>query len=242
MTPGAMNRDPWFDRSTSGAVGGVRPRARARALALTALTAAVALSAGCGVNLTRGEGAVTSETRDVGDFSRIEAGAGTTVSLRIEPTATLEVRAQENIVPIIVTDVANGTLRIHSSQGYTTNEPVEVVVTTPQLDGIAFSGGTHGTVDGLASDVMDIELSGGSELAATGTASTITLEMSGGSSADLEGLSAGTISVDLSGGGDATVTASDRVQGSAAGGTRLTVLGGAQLSVDTSSDAQVTGG
>jgi hypothetical protein len=236
-------RDPWLKESTDRPVAGPRrARARARALTLAALTTAVALTVGCDASVTRGQGAVKSEAREVGAFSRIDAGAGITVVVRIDPTATMEVRAQENLLPVIVTEVENATLRIHSAHGYTTSEPVEVVVTTPELQAILLSGGSHGTVDGLAADVVDIKLSGGSELTASGQASTVTLDISGGSTADLEALSAATISVDLTGGGRATVTASDRVQGAASGGARLTVLGGAQLSVDTSSDAQVTGG
>ncbi len=241
MATGRMEREPRvqgtrFEQMSS------RARARARVLTMTALTAAVALTTGCDATATRGEGAVTSETRQIRGFTRVEAGAGISVSVRIDPTATVEVRAQQNIVPIILTDVTNETLRIHSARSYTSSEPVEIVISTPQLDGIALSGGSHGTVDGLASDALDVSLTGGSQLTASGQSRTVTLDMTGGSTADLEAVSAATISVDLSGGGDATVTASERVQGTASGGTRLTVLGGAQLSVDTSGDAQVTSG
>ena len=242
MTARRMERGPWVERRHYEYMSGrAHARARARVLTLTALTAAVALTAGCDATATRGEGAVTSEERQVRGFERVEASAGITVSVRIDPTPAVEVSAQANILPVIVTEVTNNTLQIHSAHAYTSSEPVVVVVTTPQLDGIALSGGSHGTVDGLASDLLDIRLTGGSELTASGQASTVTLDMTGGSTADLEALSAATISVELSGGGDATVTASDRVQGTASGGTRLTVLGGAERSVDTSGDAVVTG-
>jgi hypothetical protein len=233
MTALAIKRDATTDP------GRGRSTAAMAAAAIIGLAMAIA---GCDLAGTRGEGAVESEARDVGAFSRIEASAGVRVSARIDPARTLEVRAQGNIVPIIVTEVTNDTLRIHTAHGYTSSEGVDVIVATPTLSRIVLSGGSHGTIEGLAADRLDIELSGGSTLTATGTASAVALEMSGGSTAGLENLSAASISVDLSGGGTATVRASDAVHGSATGGSRVTVFGDADLDVDTSGSASIDRG
>jgi hypothetical protein len=64
--------------------------------------------------------------------------------------------------------------------------------------------------------------------------------MTGGSRASLENLTATTITLDLSGGATATVQASDRVSGSASGGSRVSVLGDAQLNVEISGGGEVT--
>jgi hypothetical protein len=222
-----------------------RPRRRANSIHLPILLATigiVAASAGCELGGTRGEGAVTTETRTIDSFSRIETSAGIGVSARIGPAGKLEVRAQGNLLRLIVTEVKDGTLQMHSAHGYTTSEKVEVVVATPSLSGLVLSGGSVGQVDGLEADSIDIELSGGSRLTATGRAANLSLGLSGGSVANLQGLSTGTIALDASGGSNATLQASERVHGSASGGVRITVVGDAELSVETTGNSVVNRG
>jgi hypothetical protein len=204
--------------------------------------AAIATSTGCNLTGTRGEGPVKTETRTVAAFSRIQTSAGIGISVRIGPAGTLEVRAQENILPNILTEVVDGTLRLHSAHYYTTSEKVEVVVTTPSLAVVVLSGGSVGRIDGLQEAQMEIELSGGSRLTAAGEAKALTLEVSGGSTASLDHLSTQTIKVGASGGSTATIRASERVHGSASGGTTITVLGDAELGVDTTGASHVNRG
>jgi hypothetical protein len=195
--------------------------------------------AGCGSSRVTGEGPVQSETRNADPFTRIEVSGGISVTVRIGPTQALEVSAQENILPVIATDVEGDTLRIRSTESYSTSEGVEVAVATPALVGISMSGGSRGRIEGLDAERLDIGLSGGAGLTATGTATSVALNMTGGSRASLENLTASTITLDLSGGTTATVQASDRVSGSASGGSRVSVLGDAQLNVEVSGGGEV---
>lgn len=207
---------------------------------VAAIVAALSISlTACGLVGTRGEGAVTTETRQAGTFSRIESGGVVHITVGIGPASSLQVSAQSNILPLIVTDVVDGTLRIRSSKGFTTTEGVDLKLTTPQLERILLGGGSRGDVNGLTADAFEIQLSGGAVLNANGTANTIVLGVSGGSVGHLEGLTASAITVDLSGGSRVEVRATDRVNGSASGGSRVSVAGGAEASVNTTGGSQV---
>jgi hypothetical protein len=232
---------PMIDTPSPRPTAALTRRLPSTALLIAALTV-VGTSVGCDLGGTRGDGAVKSETRQVAAFSRVETSAGIGISVQIGPAGTLDVRAQENLLPIILTDVENGTLRLRSASNYTTTEKVEVIVTTPSLTGIVLSGGSQGRVEGLEEPRFDIDLSGGSRLTATGEATDLALGASGGSSANLEGLSAQTIKVGASGGSTARVRASQRVHGSASGGTTITVLGDAALGVETTGASHVDRG
>jgi hypothetical protein len=214
-------------------------RRQTQMLTMAALVALSITALGCDALGTRGEGEVTSDTRQTDSFSRIESGAGIHLSVGIGAASPLEVRAQGNILPLIVTEVVDGTLRIRSSKGFTTTEKVEVTLATPQLERIALSGGSRGTIDGLAAGTFEVDLSAGSVLTATGTAGALKLNVSGGSVAEIDGLTATTIDADISGGSQADVTATDAVDGSATGGSRISVAGGATTSVDTSGGSTV---
>jgi hypothetical protein len=209
---------------------------------MTRLAIMAALSMGLAAGLAgcnRGSGEVKSETRQASAFSRIDVTAGIGVTVRIGSAQTLEVRAQENILPLIATDVQGATLRIHSTQGYTTSEGVHVTIVTPALAGISMSGGSQGQIAGIAADDLEIELSGGSGLTASGTARTVTAKASGGSRGTLSDLSATTVTVVMTGGSTAIVRASEEVRGSASGGSRVTVVGAAKLNVQASGGSDV---
>jgi hypothetical protein len=194
--------------------------------------------AGCSI----GSGEVKTETRQTGDFSRIEATAGIGVIVQIGPAQPLEVRAQANILPVIATDVEDGTLRIHSTSAYTSTEPVEVRVVTPSLDGISMSGGSQGSVTGLQAEALDIEVNGGGGVTAKGTVSKLNLAVNGGGRTGFDDLVARSVALDLSGGATATVHASEQVNGTASGGSTVTVLGNPQVNVQTSGGSSVARG
>jgi Putative auto-transporter adhesin, head GIN domain len=216
-------------------------RSRSALAAMTTLLLA-GMAAACVPFGTRGEGDVKPETRQLPAFTKVESGAGIGVTIRIGPAEPIVVEAQENLLPIITTEVVGGTLRIGSKEGFTSSQPVHVTAVVPSLDGLTLSGGSQATIEGLAAQGLTIELSGGSAVTATGSASDLDLTASGGSRANLENLSTKTVAVDASGGSVANVLASDSVSGSASGGSRVTVFGDATLDVESTGGSAVSHG
>jgi hypothetical protein len=213
------------------------------ALPIAGATASVMLAAyvlaGCGLVGMMGSGPVKTETRPVDAFTRVDTSYGIGVSVRIGPAQPLQVQAQENLLPIIVTEVSGGTLHIRATKEFSSSQPPQVAIVVPALDAVTLSGGSQGQVDGLTSDALALDLSGGSRLTATGTVANVALDGSGGSHATLDGLSAKTATVDLSGGATARVHASDAVTGDISGGAHLTVVGDARVNVQASGGAQI---
>lgn len=199
-----------------------------------------ALLVGCNMFGRSGEGALTTETRQVAPFTHVEAGGGIAVVISIGPTTAVTVTAQANILPIIATDVAGDTLTIHSTQSYNTTVGVTVNIVVPDLEGITLGGGSQGTATGISGEQLDINLSGGAGLTASGTVTALALNVSGGARATLDALLTQAVTADLSGGANATVSASISVYGSASGGAHLTVLGGGAINVQTSGGASVS--
>jgi Putative auto-transporter adhesin, head GIN domain len=191
------------------------------------------------VACARGEGEPRSETREVDSFARIEVSAGIVLTVEIGNERRVEVRAQENILPLIGTDIVGDTLRIGGTGSYTTAEPVEVTIVTPGLDGIVVSGGSRAAIATVDVSVLDVGVSGGSNVSIAGTSEELRLEVSGGSRGELGSLAAETVTLDVSGGSNVTVTASEDVRGSASGESLVTVLGDAAVTVDVSTGAEV---
>jgi hypothetical protein len=214
---------------------------RRRPLTVASVAVVIAaVSMGCSLFGLSGQGPVTTETRQVGAFTRVDASNGIAVNIRIGPTAAVEVQAQANLLPIIATDVQGDTLQIHSTQGYNTSEGVTVNIVLPSLSGISLSGGSQGTAEGVAAGALDVALSGGAVLTASGSSTSLALNVNGGSIGNLDSLLTQTITVDISGGANSTVNAAVSVTGSASGGSHLTVHGGATLNVTSSGGSNVS--
>ena len=205
---------------------------------LTILLVLMGVLAGC----VQGQGPVTSETREVGAFSRIEATAGIRIVVHIGPSEAVEVSAQENLLPVIATDLRGDTLSIEASEDFTTLEPVTITVVVPALDGITLSGGSQAVIDGLDAESLELRIRGGAQVTAAGSVDNVGLDAGGGAMASLEDLSARVVTVSMDGGATATLTASGEVSGTAAGGSRLTVLGDAVVSVEESGGSEVARG
>ena len=212
------------------------------ALALAGTCLLVASVSACSLMGRAGEGPLTSESRPVTGFTRVDASNGIGVTVRIGSENSVEVSAQANILPIIATTVDGDTLKIRSTEGFNTPSGVGVTVVISALAGLTLSGGSRGVIENLATDQVEIALDGGANLTATGTATAITLACSGGAGADLRALASERVSIQASGGANATVRASAEVTGSASGGASITVLGDAVLNVETSGGASVTRG
>jgi Putative auto-transporter adhesin, head GIN domain len=221
----------------------MRSPASANGVRWVALLAAAAIAigtvAGCNPFGRSGQGPVKDETRTTAAFSLIDVSNGIALTAEIGPTQSVVVHAQENLLPIIATDVQGGTLKIHSTQGYSTTESVSVTVVTPALTGITMSGGSQGTANGIAADRFTIDLSGGAGLTASGSTSTLALQASGGARAGLGELVAKSVTLDVSGGSSAIVQGTDTIVGSASGGARVC---SGRIDVQTTGGAEVTHG
>jgi hypothetical protein len=208
-------------------------------LTLAAVVAVAGLAAGCSSNRVVGSGPAQTQQRDTAAFSKLDVGWGIGVTVTVGPAASLSVEAPANIQPIIATRVVGDTLTIGGTREFSVQTPVQVVVTTPSLEGLDVGGGSNITIANIASTVFGIDVSGGGRIAASGTAGLVAIDASGGAQLDLASLQVGTVTVDLSGGTTADVRGAESVMGSASGGARVVVSNTAKVAVDASGGGAV---
>lgn len=201
------------------------------------------LSTGCTVTSfsgTVGSGPIQTEQRTgLATFTGVVVGGGMSVTLSIGSTPSVELRAQENILPLIQTTVRDGTLEVSTTGSYSTSQVVEVTIVTQQLDRIQLSGGAVGTMSGISADHLNVTVSGGARLTGTGTGRDLEADASGGAQLHLYDLDATSVTISASGGALAELSASDRVTGDASGGAHVSVHGDATVNVQASGGASV---
>ena len=209
---------------------------------ITAVVAIAGLTGACANRAVQGTGPVKTEIRDATAFTKLESSFGIVIDLTVGEAPAITVEAPENLLPIISTEVRGDTLRITGTSDFFVATPVKVHVATPDLEAVKLFGGSIIMADDLALDSLGIELSGGAQFTATGSAAMLALEGSGGAMAHLDQLAADLVTLELSGGAQASVNATDTVLGDISGGAHVTVLGPAQVEVDTSAGGSVDRG
>ena len=174
---------------------------------LSALTALSLFSifAACSITLgpsLKGSGNVVEELREVASFDSIKVGSTINVHLSQGEAQPIKVKAEDNLLPILVTKVTGSVLRIETSGSYITSVGFHVYVTTPKLRSISASGSSDVFGEGLIeSEELSIQTSGSSDVECAVVAGNLTLKSSGSSDIVVSG-TAQTLTVVSSGSSD----------------------------------------
>src|SRR5690242_20167523 len=110
--------------------------------AVVAVTLLFNQSCAQGNKKIKGNGNIRSETRSIGDFSRIDCPGSFHIFISQGNEPAVKVEADENLLPHIVTRVKGNTLIIKTENRVNLNpsKPIDVFVTVKQLEALNLSG------------------------------------------------------------------------------------------------------
>jgi hypothetical protein len=197
----------------------------------------LALAAGCtthwdGVGTTPtalvvGSGRFVTESRPVTAFDRVVATAGIHVHVTPAAVESIEIRAEDNVLPLIDSVVVNGTLTLGWKPGTSgvSVHGMDVTVGARQLRGVVASAGSQIALDRAASGDLTVTLSGGSGFSGSGAIGRLDLDASGGSHASAADLTCRVASAKLSGGSSAVLRVVDSLSAIVSGGSTLQYFG-----------------
>jgi hypothetical protein len=177
------------------------------ALLLPAAFAAVALT-GCAL---ADDGPRVTQTRDVDTFTRIDNDSSVDVRLHVGEPQRVRVRAGDEVIDDVHTDVRDGVLRVRFDHSGLGGGNVIVEASVPSLEGIAVSGSGDVDADGIRSDAFEVRDDGSADIALTGRSDRLAVNLDGSGDANVAGLVARSARVSVSGSGDASVRADDRL-------------------------------
>lgn len=112
-----------------------------------------------------GTGSVQKETRSVESFHAIDLQISGDVEVTTGENYSVEILAQPNLLPILLTKVEGGTLRIYSDENFNTSEGIMVKVTAPAFDHFFIDGsGSIRVMNGLKSDSITLKVGGSGDI------------------------------------------------------------------------------
>ncbi|MCK9203433.1 MAG: DUF2807 domain-containing protein [Bacteroidales bacterium] len=184
-----------------------------------------------------GDGKVVKETRSVQSFSGIDISGAFDVYLKQGAIEEVIIEADDNILPLITTEVINGTLRIYSKhpihhftvmKAYLTIKDLKDIdvsgavdlettgkITVPELK-IDASGSSDSKMD-ISVQRLNLDCSGASKFKFSGTAVNVRLDLSGASDIFAYDLFVENYDVEISGAGDAKINVSKKIKADISG-------------------------
>jgi hypothetical protein len=200
---------------------------------LVCITLACSLTGGSGLGGgVPGSGNVQTETRDVGTFEAIAIEyPAADIVVQQGHQETIEIEADDNLLPQLSTEVISGKLTIKSVETdwkamVNPSRPVKISITVTELNelilsapvgdmevnglqadalSLVLSGGAQINLNDLQVDLLDSLLSGAGNIQANGTAEEIKLILSGLGNFNAADLKSNKATIELSRMGNATV-------------------------------------
>ena len=195
---------------------------------------------GCHLNGVRGSSVRKTEKRDLPSFTAIETTGAFEVQVACQKPASFEIEGDDNLLPLIQTEVRNGVLRVTSNKRYSTNSPISLRITVPDLVSVRTTGAGKFNVSDLKNDSFEIHSTGAALVIAEGQSNNVKISSTGAGKIDSHDLRAGKVEVTVTGAAAVDVYASDQLDVNVSGAGRVTYSGEAKVNKRVSGAGQVT--
>jgi hypothetical protein len=196
--------------------------------------------AGCSWTGVPGSGNAKTEARSVPAFTAVDIAGPIDADIANGPESRVEITGDDNIVPLITSDVRGDRLEIGTRKNIRPSVHLVAKITVPRLTGIGLTGSGDITAHGIQSDRLGVTLTGSGTIRADGTAHEAEVELVGSGTIALDKLTAERASVSVSGSGDVAVAASKALDVSITGSGDVTYRGDPELKKRITGSGNVT--
>jgi hypothetical protein len=127
----------------------------------------------------KGSGTKATETREVEGIQGIDLRIPADLRVTIGEPGPLTIEADDNILPLIKTEVRDGTLIISSDREYLTKDAPDIQLTLADLSTLSVSGGGDVWVNGLDNKALSVSATGAPEVRLAGSTDSLVLTATG---------------------------------------------------------------
>jgi len=186
------------------------------------------LVAGCHngmLNRVSGSGNRERQKRNVASFNSIYYNGAFDVDIACQQPASLEIEGDDNILPMVSTEVSNNVLHIKNLRNYSASEPIKLKISVPNLEGIAVNGAGKIEVFGMKNEKFEIDANGAPTIRVSGETKLVDIDANGAGKIDTHKLRASKAIVDTKGVSKVEVYAADQLDVTVSGPSHVTYQG-----------------
>ncbi len=161
--------------------------------------------------VVEGSGNRASEQRDLGDFDQLRLHINANVTVTAGQTPKCEITADDNLLPLILTQRSGNTLRISAQESYSTRQAITIAIEVPVLTSAENSGPGTIRIEGVTRDTVALAINGSGDISARGQVMQLEAAINGSGDLRAAALDAATATVSINGSGNAEVHAREAV-------------------------------
>src|SRR5258706_1798111 len=203
-----------------------------------ALIFALLLSAS--IHGVKGSGVRKTEQRDLPAFNSIGRSGAFEGEVTCQKSPSFEIEADDNILPLVQTEVRDGVLRVTTTKGYSSSGGIKVRINVPDLASVKSTGAGKFNILGLKNDNFEIRSTGAATVVASGQSKSVKISSTGAGKIDAHDLRANDADVSVTGAAGVDVYAINELDVTVSGAGRVTYSGNPKINKKVSGAGQVT--
>jgi hypothetical protein len=172
-----------------------------------------------------GSGVRKTEKRDVPAFKAILTEGAFELEAVCQKPESLEIEADDNILPLIQSEVRDGVLHLSTLKSYNSQQGVLVHISVPDLDSVSATGAGKFRIQGVKNDNFEVHTTGAAHVVASGETKNIEIHTTGAGSVDTHTLHAQKANVSSTGAAKVDVYASEQLDAKVSGVGHITYSG-----------------
>jgi phage shock protein PspC (stress-responsive transcriptional regulator) len=187
-------------------------------------------SSSFGSEVVTGNDVLKTESRGIVDFSKIETTGSWNVEVKCQEKQSLEISADENLLPLVQTKVSGKRLLIFIKDGYSikTNHPITLKISVPNLEKFSLSGSGNITIANVKNEKLVVDTSGSGDFNLSGETNDFKVDLSGSGDINAKNLRSSRADIDIAGSGSVQVFATNELNASIAGSGDIAYYGNPQ--------------
>lgn len=180
-----------------------------------------------GCDIVWGSGNVTTETRSVSNFSKVILAGQGDVTIKQTGTESLQVSADDNLIPLLTSNVSNQTLSLEVAPQKcivpTTN--VRFTITVKDLQSVKLAGAGNMNLQQVDTNTLTAQITGAGSITAAGKTDQLNVSIAGAGSYDGPNLTSNSAVLGISGFGSITAAVRDTLNATINGIGSITYIG-----------------
>ncbi len=186
-----------------------------------------------------GSGDVVSEERDVSGFREIRLEGSGRVEVDQGARESLTVEADDNLLPLITTEVRGSRLVIGNEEAISPSRDVVYRIEAIELDGVSIAGSADVVAPDVDCDTFSVSIAGSGSFDVGGSCDGLDVDIAGSGDVDAEDLAVTRADVSIAGSGDVIVDASDELRVAITGSGDVVYVGDPATDIDVRGSGNV---
>lgn len=172
-----------------------------------------------------GSGKRETQKREIAPFTSISTEGAFHIQIVCQKELGLEVEGDDNVLPLVSTQVSGNVLRLSNTGNYSVSEPVIFKITVPNIEGISVNGAGKIEISGVKNDKLEIDANGAPAINVSGSTQVIDINTNGAAKIDTHNLRATRATVDSKGVSKVDLGISDQLDVTVSGPSSVTYRG-----------------